>query len=311
MKRPAEPASVEDVSDETNNSIPVSRSTTSCSTKPTPKRKRTIDDVGRSKTKSATAAVTCYSRDPVSLVEAVHRHDGDWPMTILSGGSDENLAANGVGGYRLRKVFYDAVSPDIPFFLSKDCRTDRPISNETTTFIERDIFMTAADAENSNPSVWIEQRTSKSGKEIIEARQLFFLERVVDGKVYIFKGCGDQILGVDKLPDLHLTARVLPREDWLKYLSKSAKYYGYDRQIDVRYSGMEFKSDKAITYDVSPGLVGLNTPCSGIEVSSKRLSGKSSLDQDLHIFTITLQGMGNLIEDTDQRGDLALKICIG
>lgn len=69
--------------------------------------------------------------------------------------------------------------------------------------------MTAEDAEQRNPYVWIEQRTFESGKETIQARQLSFLERVMDGNVYIFKGCGDQILGIEKLPDLHLTARVV------------------------------------------------------------------------------------------------------
>lgn len=69
--------------------------------------------------------------------------------------------------------------------------------------------MTALDAENTSPNIWIEQRTFEAGKETIKARQLFFLERLVDRAVYIFKGCGDQILGVEKLPDLHLTARVV------------------------------------------------------------------------------------------------------
>ena len=158
MKRPAEPASVEDVSDETNNTIPSTRRSATSSDRPSPKRKRTIDVLGRSKTKSATAAITCHSRDPVPLVEAVRKYDGAWPMTIR---------------------------------------------------IERDIFMTNEDAEHNNPRIWIEQRTFASGKEASHARQLFFLERVLNGNVYIFKGCGDQILGVEKLPDLHLTARVV------------------------------------------------------------------------------------------------------
>jgi hypothetical protein len=101
------------------------------------------------------------------------------------------------------------MSPSILSFVSKNYHADRPISSETTTFIERDIFMTAEDAENKTPYVWIEQRTFESGKETVKARQLFFLERVMDGHVYIFKGCGDQILGFEKLPDLHFTARVV------------------------------------------------------------------------------------------------------
>ncbi|RMZ90100.1 hypothetical protein DV736_g2675, partial [Chaetothyriales sp. CBS 134916] len=294
MKRPAEPASVEDLSEETNNTIPNTRRTATDPTKPIPKRKRTIDVLCRSKTKGARATITCHSRDPVPLAEAVHQHDGPWPMTILSGQTDRDSAGDEINGYRLRKLFYE----------------DRPISNETTTFIERDIFMTAVDAEERNPYVWIEQRTFESGKEAFKARQLFFLERVVDGNVYIFKGCGDQILGVEKLPDLHLTARVLPPDEWPTYLSKTAKYYGYDRQIDVRSSKAELQSGKEIAYDFSQGSAGLNSPCSGIEVSSKRLPGKSSLGQELHIFIIKLRGLGSLIEETGRRSDLNLKICI-
>lgn len=110
---------------------------------------------------------------------------------------------------RLLTLSISTMSLSILFFVSKNYHADRPISSETTTFIERDIFMTAEDAEERNPYVWIEQRTFESGKETINARQLFFLERVTDGNVYIFKGCGDQILGIEKLPDLHLTARVV------------------------------------------------------------------------------------------------------
>lgn len=77
------------------------------------------------------------------------------------------------------------------------------------TFIERDIVMTKEDAERRDPVLWIEQRTFEYGKEVIKARQLLILGRVVDGNVYIFKECGDQIAGVEKLPDLHLTARIV------------------------------------------------------------------------------------------------------
>jgi hypothetical protein len=107
MKRQAEPASVEDISDETDTTIPNTRRTATHSTMPTPKRKRTIDVLGRSKTKSATAAIACHSRDPISLVEAVRQHDGALPMTILSGRTDQDSAGNEISGYRLRKLFYE------------------------------------------------------------------------------------------------------------------------------------------------------------------------------------------------------------
>ena len=107
MKRPAEPASVEDVSDETNDTIPNTRRTATHPDWQTPKRKRTIDALNRSKTKSATAAIVCHARDPVPLVEAVQKHDGCWPMTILSGGTDPDAARNEISGYRLRKLFYE------------------------------------------------------------------------------------------------------------------------------------------------------------------------------------------------------------
>lgn len=107
MKRRAEPASVEDISDETDNTIPNTRRTATYSTEQTPKRKRTIEVLDRSKTKSATAAIACHSRDPIPLVEAVCQHDGPWPMTILSGRTDQDSAGNEISGYRLRKLFYE------------------------------------------------------------------------------------------------------------------------------------------------------------------------------------------------------------
>lgn len=109
MARQAEPASVEDVSDKTNNTIPNTRrsATSSTSTKPSPKRQRTIDVVGRSKTKSARTAITCHSREPVPLIDAVGQYVGPWPMTILSGRTDRELAGNEISGFRFRKLFYE------------------------------------------------------------------------------------------------------------------------------------------------------------------------------------------------------------
>jgi hypothetical protein len=114
-----------------------------------------------------------------------------------------------------------ASKSNITLLASKNRNADRPVSNETSTFIERDIFMSTQDSENRNPSIWIEQRTYESGKETTTARELFFLERLVDGKVYIFKECGDQILGEGKLPDLHFTARVVSTPQFFPFPRKS------------------------------------------------------------------------------------------
>jgi hypothetical protein len=107
MKRRAEPASVEDAWEDSSNTIPGTRKMATHGNRSTPKRKRTIDVVGRSKTKSAKAAVTCHSRDPIPLIAAVQKYDGPWPMTILSGGTEGDKARNEIGGYRLRKLFYE------------------------------------------------------------------------------------------------------------------------------------------------------------------------------------------------------------
>jgi hypothetical protein len=92
---------------------------------------------------------------------------------------------------------------------SKHHDPDLPVNSETTTFIERDLFVSEIDAANRNSSIWIEQRTYDSGKEVIMARELFFHERLVNWKMFIFEECGDEILGFGKIPDLHVTARVV------------------------------------------------------------------------------------------------------
>jgi hypothetical protein len=68
--------------------------------------------------------------------------------------------------------------------------------------------MSQVDAETINPSILIEQRTYEAGKEVTVGQKLLFGERLVDNKVYIFKGCGDEVLGNGK-SDLHFTARVV------------------------------------------------------------------------------------------------------
>jgi hypothetical protein len=73
---------------------------------------------------------------------------------------------------------------------------------------------------------------------------------------------------------------------------------------------MELKSGKGVTYDFSEGSAGLDSPCPGMELSSKRLPGQSSLGQDLYLFTIKLRGLGPVIEGSGGRSDLNLKICI-
>lgn len=65
---------------------------------------------------------------------------------------------------------------------------------------------------------------------------------------------------------------------------------------------------KEFTYDFSAVL---EASCLGIEVSTQRLPGQSSLGQDLHISTIKLRGLGALSEDNFMRGDLNLKLCLG
>lgn len=84
---------------------------------------------------------------------------------------------------------------------------DRPVSNEISTFIERDIMMSPEDAQAECPFVWIEQRIYDSGAEKVVARKLSFPEQLVAGRVYVFKECGDHIHGQGRLPDLHFTAR--------------------------------------------------------------------------------------------------------
>lgn len=104
----------------------------------------------------------------------------------------------------------------------------------------------------------------------------------------------------------------LPQEEWSKYLSKTARYYGYDREISIRPTRTELKSGKGITIDLSEGSCSADSPspCSTIEVSSRRLPGQSSLGQDLYVFTIKLRGLGTVIEQTGGRSDLNLTISV-
>lgn len=107
MKRRAEPASVEDVSDDTDTTIPNTRRTATNPERPTPKRKRTIEVLDRSRTKRATVAIACYARDPVPVAEAIRKYDGSFPMTILSGATDRDAERHEISGYRFRKLFYE------------------------------------------------------------------------------------------------------------------------------------------------------------------------------------------------------------
>ena len=107
MKRKGEPASVEDLSPDTNDIVPNSRRTATHPKRSPPKRQRTIDRIGCSKTKRATSAVKCHARDPVDFAKAVQEYDGRLPMTILSGGTDQDTARHEISGYHLRKFFYE------------------------------------------------------------------------------------------------------------------------------------------------------------------------------------------------------------
>jgi hypothetical protein len=111
MKRKAQPATVEDVSAETDGTLPHTRRTASRPNKPqtmeTPKRKRTMDRIERSRTKSAQSEVTGFSKYCGPILQAIRKHDGPLPLTILSGSDDHSAERNEVKGYPLRKFFYN------------------------------------------------------------------------------------------------------------------------------------------------------------------------------------------------------------
>jgi hypothetical protein len=118
MKRVAvaEPASVEDLSSETEDTVPNTRR---IACRPniqhpaeSPKRRRTMDHVGHSRTKSAVSAVVCRARDRVPMEEAVRMYDGASTMTMLSGATDRSVERNGVDGCRLRKFFYEGIGQE-------------------------------------------------------------------------------------------------------------------------------------------------------------------------------------------------------
>lgn len=68
--------------------------------------------------------------------------------------------------------------------------------------------MSTDDAKNLQPQILIEQRTYEAGKEVAVGRELFFGEQPAQKRIYIFKGCGDEIQGIGK-PDLHFTFRTV------------------------------------------------------------------------------------------------------
>jgi hypothetical protein len=196
--------------------------------------------------------------------------------------------------------------------------------------------MSSVDAANLHPHILIEQRTyDEHGREVTLAHQLFFGERLEDKRVYIFKECGDEILGMRK-PDLHFTAKVvsllayswasvtrsdvesqLSPEKWVKYL-KEAKYFGYDEDVDMKVSQEDMRKGRAVTYPFqesnnSSAFQG----CSGISVAGKEFlelskcwanGSRSSKSPEPFVFTVKLLGLGATSEDKFMRGDVNVKI---
>jgi hypothetical protein len=88
--------------------------------------------------------------------------------------------------------------------------------------------------------------------------------------------------------------------------TRSAKYFGYDKYIDITASRDDMKSGRSIDWEFTQEH---GTSCSGISVSAKRLPGSSSLGQDSFVLNIKLLGLGTAGED-GFKGDATLKILL-
>lgn len=107
MKRPYFPAFDDDTPAPSSGRFSNSRAATSGPDIRHAKLHKSSDPLRCSRTKSSTAAIVCQSLDPLPVHEAVRDFDGELPMTILSGASDQSAARNQISGHGLRKFFYE------------------------------------------------------------------------------------------------------------------------------------------------------------------------------------------------------------
>jgi hypothetical protein len=109
MKRKAEPAFVEEVDPETNDTLPATRRSASVNKSNAarngyrPKRRATGD---RSRTKRASSTVEATSVNCGPILQAISQYEGPQPLTILSASSDHSVGRNEVKGIHIRKFFF-------------------------------------------------------------------------------------------------------------------------------------------------------------------------------------------------------------
>ncbi len=108
MKRKAEPASVEDLHQETDDVIPGTRRSASLANRAPQRRfskRLKATDLSRTKRASSTLIARSINYGPIEQV--IKNYWGSQPLTILSGSKDHSVERNEVKGCHVRKLFYE------------------------------------------------------------------------------------------------------------------------------------------------------------------------------------------------------------
>lgn len=113
MKRKPEPASVEDYSHDSEETVSGTRQTAARPphTPPdTPYKRTRTAAADHSRTKGALSRLIAPSINRGPILEAIKKHAGELPLTILSGSGDQSAERNTVPGMHLRKFFYKGIA---------------------------------------------------------------------------------------------------------------------------------------------------------------------------------------------------------
>ncbi|OQD87784.1 hypothetical protein PENANT_c005G03477 [Penicillium antarcticum] len=198
------------------------------------------------------------------------------------------------------------------------CNYDPSILNAKATYdggrlAPITVFIAKLDEEQSNPSIYIEQRVFQSGREKIIIHELQFRGKVQVEKEYIFKGCGDEDLHLGKR-DLRLRIQTLEEEVFEGYMRR-ASYYGYDTKDCIWLNKHTVSSGLAHTvqrYDGStPYRISFNADDLKILRDAKLKGPNSTNDpfyEGLELLRIRFKGQGEPTEDNGHKGDLDLRV---
>ncbi|KAI9926223.1 hypothetical protein ASPWEDRAFT_43577 [Aspergillus wentii DTO 134E9] len=243
---------------------------------------------------------SCFSIFKGPIEYAVESYDGPRPLTIFSMSSDDSPDLHEIPGQRFRKVFYrdemDIIHPNA----------------SRRGHVKLTVFVASQDEECPNPRLYVEQRVYRGNREMTVIQELVFRTNIQKGVEYVFKGCGDEDLSTGK-QDLHVRFHSLEQNTFDSYMSH-ARYYGFDRNVDLRIDKNILKDGLFYRFPSIPGNVQSSSGISfkGGELQSlleaKRKQMGTGDDQVLKLLSMTFPGLGHATENGFHVGALHLRI---